>query len=546
MINFKQKIKFIKIISVVIFCVVCWQEKTNLIQAVASTQYLYLFNNQIKYDDWAENLAERATYSWLIKRENKIYHNQDSFSHNDFIDETVWLGNEEVYLRPVTANRSIAFIALDDNLNNYGIVEHQLEEEELNFAYLSFKYKMSNFRPQDPNYPTLRLDLCGQTDYLVLEKSEPKTESVMSKINDLTSNWAEVVLPNPGTCDLENRKLKLSLTSTRRNKPFALRFFDFAFNQIKIRVDDEVNLQATAETKIALIAGEEILEKGEKIGLARGDWAKNNLAVGTLKNGEVVATEKLANFLLAENLPEINLKINNLVFENDLSLSGRATFSSQEKLKEIEIGVAEEINQLTGSWEKVAKLKNDYQTEFKTTHYVSVINGWQTFHLPETVNLDQEKGFFIAARAVNWEKQFSQLSNFYFCQNLNCNEVPTPEKDFLQMQKIFFSTETQNGYLELINLGQEKIALENYFLANQEASELPLTGSLLSGETIKVYWDKENNFLDRNSGAVFLYQKNQTSINQLKEEFTYPNLEVTLSWWKNTNTNDWKKVYDRQ
>lgn len=546
MINFKQKIKLIKIISAVIFSVGCWQEKTSLIQAIGQTQYLYLFNNQIKYDDWAENLAERTTYSWLIKRENKTYHNQASFSHNDFVDETVWQGNEEVYLRPVTTDRPIAFIALDDNLDNYGIVEHQLEEEELDFAYLSFKYKMSNFRPQDANYPALRLDLCGQTDYLVLEKSEPKTESVMSKINDLTSNWAEVVLPNPGTCDLENRKLKLSLTSTRRNKPFALRFFDFAFNQIKIRVDDEVNLQATAETKIALIAGEEILEKGEKIGLARDDWAKNNLAVGTLKNGEVVATEKLANFLLAENLPEINLEINNLVFEEDLSLSGRATFSSQEKLKEIEIGVTEEIDQLTGSWEKVAKIKNDYQTEFKTTHYVSVINGWQTFHLPEAINLDQEKGFFIAARATNWEKQFSQLSNIYFCQNLSCEEVTTPEKDFLQMQKIFFSTETQNGYLELINSGTETIALENYFLTNQEASELPLTGSLLPGEARKVFWSKENNFLTRENGKIFLYQKNETEDNQLKEEFTYTNLEQPLSWWKNTNTNDWKKVYDRE
>jgi hypothetical protein len=325
-----------------------------------------------------------------------------------------------------------------------------------------------------------------------------------------------------------------------------MRFFDFRFDQARVKVDDEVSLQTTPGTKIALITDEEILAEGEKIMIARDDWEKNELAIGTIKNDDIVATEKLANFLLAENLPEIDLEINDLVFENDLSLSGRAIFTSQEKLKEIELGVAEEINELTGSWKKVNKLKNDYQVEFKTTHYVSVINGWQTFHLPEAINLDQEKGFFIAARAVSWEKQFSKLSNIYFCQNLSCAAVETPEKDFLQLQKIFFATEEQDGYLELINLGTEAINLENYFLANQEAEKLYFSNVILPGEKKKVFWNSENEFLTRESGTVFLYQKIQVDENRLNEEFTYTNLEAPFSWWKNTNTNDWKKVYDRQ
>lgn len=544
--NHKQKFKWKKIVIILVIFLSFWQEKTKVAVALEKTQFLYLFNNQINYSDWAENLIERATYTWLIKRDGKTYHNQANFSHNDFIDEAFWLGNEEVYLRPVTADRPIAFLALDDYLDNYGFVEHLLEEEELDFAYFSFKIKNSNFRPQDVNYPIMRLDLCGKTDYLVWEKSEPNGEKVMSNINNLTTNWTEVILPNPGTCDSENRTLKLSLTDVRRNKPLAVRFFDLAFNQVRVRVDDEISLQATSGAKIALTAGEEILETGEKIRIARDDWKKNELAIGTIKDEEIVATEKLADFLLTENLPEINLEINNLVFENDFSLSGRATFASQEKLKEIEIGVTDEISQLTGSWEKVSKLKNDYQAEFKTTHYVSVINGWQTFHLPEAIALNQENGFFIAARAVNWEKQTSKLSNIYFCQNLSCSEVETPEKDFLQLQKIFFATADKNGYLELINQGTEEINLENYFLTNQEAEELSLTGLVLPGETKKVFWSQENNFLHRENGAVFLYQKMQNNEQKLSEEFAYTNIKAPFSWWKNTNTNDWKKVYDRQ
>lgn len=543
--NNQQKNKLIKVIIILIIFISFWRKESKIVLAVEQVRFLYLFNNQINYGDWAENITERTPYSWQIKRDGYNYHNQANFSHNDFEDATVWPGNEETYLRPLESDRSIAFLALDDAINNYGFTQHQLEEDELNFAYFSFKYKMSNFRPQDANYPTVRLDLCGVTDYLVLEKSEPNGEKLTTNINNLSTNWNQIILPNPGTCDLENRNLKLSLTDVRRNKPLAVRFFDLRFDQIKVRVDDEINLQATTGAKIALIADEEIVETGEKITIARDDWQKT-LKVGTVKNDEVIATEELANFLLAENLPEINLEINNLVFENDLSLSGRATFASQEKLKEIEIGVAEDINQLTGSWEKVNKLKNDYQTEFKTTHYVSVINGWQTFHLPEVVNLNQEKGFFLAARAVNWEKQFSKLSNIYFCQNLSCAAMATPEKDFLQLQKIFFSTETENGYLELINQGTEEINLENYFLTNQEAEELSLTGFVLPGETKKVFWSQENNFLHRENGAVFLYQKMQNDEQKLSEEFTYTNLEETFSWWKNTNTNDWKKVYDRQ
>ncbi len=546
MITLKQKLNWHKVIIALIIISSCWQAEIAFTEATAATQFLYLFNNKINYSDWAENLIERATYTWLIKRNGKAYHNQANFSHNDFIDESVWLGNEEVYLRPVTADRPIAFLALDDYLDNYGFVEHQLEEEELDFAYFSFKIKNSNFRPQDANYPIVRLDLCGETDYLVWEKSEPNGEKVMSNINNLATNWTEVILPNPGTCDLENRTLKLSLTDVRRNKPLAVRFFDLAFNRVRVRVDDEISLQTTSGAKIALMAGEEILETGEKIKIARDDWKKNELAIGTMRDEEVVATEKMADFLLAENLPEINLQISDLIFENDLSLSGRATFTSQEKLKEIEIGVADEIKELVGSWEKISKLKNDYQTEFKATHYVSVINGWQTFHLPEAVSLDREKGFFIAARAVNWEKQASKLSNIYFCQNLSCTAVETPEKDFLQLQKIFFATEEQNGYLELINLGTETIDLENYFLTNQEAEELPLTGLIIPGEIVRVFWSEENNFLVRENGTVFLYQKIQADENQLNEEFTYSNLEAPLSWWKNTNTNDWKKVYDRE
>lgn len=526
---------------------------TKMAQAAWQTQNLYLFNNQVEYGDWAVKEATAgAWYYEISKSDGKTYRFDREFSHADF-SSGVWNSQGSFYCASSRQLGPGFYGHFPSGRTRTGIMRHPLEPEEWDFAYLGFKYKVgSNNLSNQTNYPALRVSICGSSDVLVLEKNDPRRTN-KTDLNDMLTAVGEVQLPNPGTCDENNSELKIETVSLWTDDPSDWKIWDLNFRGRGAKETDVITIVGSPGVKVALVADETVIEEGERVRLAVNDWTKMNLQVGTVVAGEVVTGERVADFLTPENLPEtINLHLQNLTFEDDHSLSGQATFATQERLTAIEYRVSEKVGALTGAWQKLSEKTNDYRAEIQNAAYVSIANGWQSFHLPQITASERETGFYMAARGRDHEGRYSELSNIYFCQQTSCREVTTPPARPLQLKRVLRAqTEAGRHYVELVNTSAQNLNLGNFFLSNQEAEAIQLGGELAASNSATIWLEKD--WLSADKGEIYLYQNLQTSgdgtmvAQRLEEEFAYQSqTDGRNGWQKNLKTQDWKEIYERE
>lgn len=522
-----------KITKIILFFSLMTMVLTN--KSLAATENLYFFNNQIQYGEWAENLAESAQFQIEIKRERKIFRPHATFSHADLTDANAWT---MILASIYTPNAGPRYIMMDNSHNTIAAgVAHTLEIDELDFAYLSFEYKISDYDFDYPNHPILKVHLCGVGNYVILENHDAVTHNLFLSEND---GWQKIILPNPRSCQKNSRGLTVEMVKQSDKKmPTAIKIRNFSFADWQILPTDEVKIQSNNEEELILINQNwEEVARGKELQIASDDWQNDKIKVGVITDGEIVGHTELTSKLLKENLEKVKLKIEKIGRDDDDNLSAQVTYESEERLRTIEFGTSTNKTGLEKNWLGLERWESDYAANYNGINYVSLTDGWQTMHLPYTQDLDWNGGFYVGARAKDWHKRWSKLSNVFFCQNNSCSEVDSPTIT-VQLRQIYKNEAATKNEVKIVNAGKEEIILDGWKLSNQEAETVALAGTLSAeGEltvTVTAEWLKQSN------GEIYLYDE----IDVLQDSWTYTLLSPNYAWQKNFRTGEWKEIYVR-
>lgn len=501
-------------------------------------QTLFLFNNQVSYADWPQDPALLPVFHWQLKRpDGQIYRFDRNFSHASLLEvdaQTQWIR------RNVTLDSGeVPHLFFENSFWSYPFAAHKLEENEKDFAYFTFQYKITNSLSVSANRPIMKMAICGQQYQFVLEKYDVPGLAQSAFFTDDQTGWTRVILANPGTCqgysEIRWQMWEGSATDVTR-----IKLRGFSFSEAKVYPDDEIWLQGDAEQELALISGTAILARGQKIRLANNDWLAPDLKVGTLVNDEIVALLPLANFLTAENSPEKPV-ITALLKETDHSLSGLAILPAGGRLQRLVLAVAANKESLENDWQNQTWLENDFLANYQNIPYLSNVDGGQTFHLPAASDLDWQSGFYFAAKVQNLEQRWSGLSNIWFCQAQTCTALESSAAPILQLQTLLMPGEMRpTGKIVLVNTARAEIALENWRLRNQDAEVIELYGKLASGASFTLE-PPAADWLLPEGGEIYL----DNPQGELQDKFVYPDLAAGFSWQKDLITQDWKAVYVR-
>ncbi|MDO5561965.1 MAG: hypothetical protein Q4G02_04330, partial [bacterium] len=264
-------------------------------------QTLFLFNNQISYADWPQDPTTLPAFHLELKRpDGKSYRFDRNFSYGSLLEadaKTKWIR------RNVTLNNSdVPHLFFDNSFWSYPFAAHKLENEEKDFAYLTFQYKITNSLSTSANRPIMKVAVCGQQYQFVLEKYDFPGMAQSSFFTDDQTGWTKVVLANPGTCQGYS-EIRWQMWEGNSADVTKIKLRDFRLDEARVYFDDEIWLQGESGQELALMSGATILARGQKMRLANNDWLTPDLQVGTLVDDKIVALVPLANFLTLENSP---------------------------------------------------------------------------------------------------------------------------------------------------------------------------------------------------------------------------------------------------
>ncbi len=521
-------------------------------RAKAAKQELFLLNNQINYSQWQEKVENKGPKIKLsLERNGQVYQINNNLNEINKLEASNWI-KENSYLIKTETSEDAWLLEKKQDQNSW--IQYQLKEEELKALYLSFEYTPLGQTIKSPSRPLLQIDWCGKINYVVLETEEremnlaasERNESIIEKNGDKT----KVRVPNPESCNSEQKEVKIKIAEIAENDGQLIKIENFSLNDWQVRKNDLFWIESDDEEAVVkLKTGTWTLAQGKKVAVARNDWENEELKIELIKKDAMVAEMELENLLITDNLSAEKIELGETVFENDKSLSGIINFSSKAKWQKIEFGAAKTMTELREkSWEEVEKLDNDHQIEWQSLNYVSTANGWQTFHLPAAKEWNQSQGFFLAARGKDWEERYTKLSNIYFCQNEQCQEVEERKEKKLQFEQIYFGDKIgKMDYIDIANTSDEVLNLREFYLLNERGEKVKLNGTLMPAKTQRMYLGYSSaTMIDEGEGAIYLYQKlDEEEVRQ--DELSYKELEWPRnSYQKNLETQIWKVVYERE
>ncbi len=498
---------------------------------VVAKEHLYLFDQQINYQNWPQNIVSADQFYLSIDRWGRAYRTDRKFSGADLQNDPFWFMQG---VKVETEENQKKYFSFQPNGQSL-FVQRRLQADELDFAYFSFTFKIEDKTSVISHQPILKVSLCGTENYLILEKNEPKF--LQETVGD--TGWQKASLINPRSCNSYWNLLRFEVPSQLNALGLEIKIKDFSFSEKKFLNFDQVFLKNKNEQEMVILNQDwEILAQGQEIQLAVDDWQANKLQIGLIKDNEVYATATMSGFLIAEDLPTVDLKLEQVIKEADQSLSIQVSYkNTTERLAKLVFGIADNPAELNHYWVNLSRLESDHLPNLYQLPYISS-SGWQIAHLPKKPIMNWEKGFYLGARGEDWWLRRTELSNVYFCQQQSCQPVDDWQKSQIEMMELGSSSE-EEIYLKLINHHYPENDFNGWYLSNFEGEKKFLTESVSKENILQINVSRD--FFPEFLGEIYLYD----SDHKLKESFTDRQINSGYVWQKNLNIGEWREIYVR-
>lgn len=505
------------------------------------TPTIMIGGNQLTYQDmWPSHQTNSKDYYALVQRNGRTY--RTNIHQGAYIPITTQTDSHFSGIKvtkQVNANAATSnwYFQTDQAFGKLPTLTYTLDDDQLDFAGFAFQYKVEKYGAyKKMKAPLFHISVCDDRP-----------------IAFSADDNGRVSLPNPGTCDVNHRQIKITLIKPAFNNAndYALiKFYSFTFNILDQVISDPAVVRRLDGQEFATVHGETIICQDTICPVNVGDY----ISVGDVdENGVMLSIAEWTNDQYEYNYyrtDRIKVNIQQVTAENDGGISilfANDKFYNHNRLRDVVLGISQNADDLLTSWPNVHQLEETAREDLGGYSYLSPTQGWQVANFPADASLDWRQGFYLSVRLRDVWGQYTSSSQIYFCRHYRCEDANYNWQRDLYFSQVNFGDEKTPPRIR-IHLPHAETDLTRFRVYERQDEGVYLdAGSFFSTYDARttlndIYVTLTWPELNREGGHLYLYDREQK---QIIDELQFTAVASPYGLVRDRATWEWKENYVR-